>query len=146
MNYKDTLRVLLEVYPSIFTDEAAVLHHLFFVNGNGYHWQNGQLVERGQHGDQETVGEMIKRLRAEWVGDLQHQAVPRSRLYPICKYAMIMQIPDNVQPDWFDAARAALKVAEAMQHTSEDAQYLKDLTSRLACPEAPWNKKEEDEE
>lgn len=31
-------------------------------------------------------------------------------VYPICEYAYIVSIPDDVQPDWFKAAQTALKL------------------------------------
>lgn len=46
MKYKETKETLMEAYPSLFLYEADVLHHLFFVIGNGYEWENGELVGR----------------------------------------------------------------------------------------------------
>lgn len=43
-SYADTMRVMVFAYPSLFADEYDVLHHLFFVNGNGYEWEGGELV------------------------------------------------------------------------------------------------------
>lgn len=43
--YAETKRVMMDAYPTLFVDEADVLHHLFFVNGNGYEWVEGELVD-----------------------------------------------------------------------------------------------------
>lgn len=45
MTYEETKALAMEVYPSLFVDEADVLHHLFFINGNGYRWTNGELTD-----------------------------------------------------------------------------------------------------
>jgi len=45
MNFKDTLRSMLLKYPAIFPNALAAYDHLFCVVGNGYSWENGQLVD-----------------------------------------------------------------------------------------------------
>lgn len=46
MRYKTVLKMCMDAYPSLFYTETDVLHHLFFVNGNGREWRDGQLVDR----------------------------------------------------------------------------------------------------
>jgi len=55
MKYKTFLRFSLQYYSSIFPDEHAVLEHTFFVLGNGYWWNKGEL----------TSGQTIKEMVAE---------------------------------------------------------------------------------
>jgi hypothetical protein len=69
MKYADTLRVMLDCYPSLFVDEADVLHHLFFVNGNGYDWEGGELVARDDDGV--AADEAIRRKRARTLRELR---------------------------------------------------------------------------
>ena len=45
MTLKNNIRESLLYYPSIFVNALDVLHHLYCVNGNGYEWVNGELVE-----------------------------------------------------------------------------------------------------
>jgi len=50
MNYETTKRTMMDAYPSLFTCEADVLHHLFFVIGNGYEWVDGELSDGCEQG------------------------------------------------------------------------------------------------
>jgi hypothetical protein len=45
MTVKESLRISLLLYPSILQNKWAVYHHWFAVNGNGYEWENGELVD-----------------------------------------------------------------------------------------------------
>lgn len=47
MTLKNNIREALLYYPGIFDNALDVLHHLYCVNGNGYEWVNGELVECG---------------------------------------------------------------------------------------------------
>jgi hypothetical protein len=42
---KESLRLCLLKYPSIFPNKWSVYHHWFIVNGNGYFWRKGALTE-----------------------------------------------------------------------------------------------------
>lgn len=44
MNYETTLRVMMDSYPSLHATELDALDQLFFTTGNGYEWENGELV------------------------------------------------------------------------------------------------------
>lgn len=44
MTLKDTVRACLMGSPAIFKNAFDVYHHLFCVLGNGYEWENGELV------------------------------------------------------------------------------------------------------
>jgi hypothetical protein len=45
MNFEKTLRNSLMMYPSIHPNALTVYDHLFCVVGNGYHWEDGELVK-----------------------------------------------------------------------------------------------------
>ena len=44
-SYIATRNSMLQTYPRLFLDEADVLHHLFFVSGNGFSWKAGVLTD-----------------------------------------------------------------------------------------------------
>jgi len=45
MNVKKSLKNCLLLYPSIFPNKWSVYHHWFCVNGNGYDWVKGELID-----------------------------------------------------------------------------------------------------
>lgn len=45
MDFETTLKSCLMEYPSIFPNALSVYDHLFCTIGNGYEWENGQLVD-----------------------------------------------------------------------------------------------------
>lgn len=47
MNVENTIRQVLLLWPSISPNRFSVLEHLFITIGNGYEWQDGELVELG---------------------------------------------------------------------------------------------------
>lgn len=150
MDYKNTKYAMMESYPTLFVNEADVLEHLFFINGCGYDWVNGELID-GYQSAEEQIAESKERhrsriirdfydtLRRSWyrgrLNDLKGELVrlaspnyaknerqkerrrreiihdsPRS-IYPICKYATILNVPDDVKPDWLAAAKKAIGIA-----------------------------------
>jgi hypothetical protein len=62
MRYNLLCKALMDAYPSLFTDEEDVLEHLFFVNGNGFEWKNGELVERYE---EPTPAQMLRKARRD---------------------------------------------------------------------------------
>lgn len=76
MNYADTLRVMMESYPTLFVDETDALHHLFFVLGSGYAWKGGELVDvfAESHDPDVLIREARARIRAELVLDQDDEA------------------------------------------------------------------------
>jgi len=49
MDLENTIRWAILEYPSICPNRGKVLHHMFFVIGNGYSWVNGQLLQVKLH-------------------------------------------------------------------------------------------------
>lgn len=60
-SYNHTKQAMMKAYPRLFMDEWDVLDHLFFVVGNGYYWDNGELSEKI------SLEEMISRAKADRV-------------------------------------------------------------------------------
>ena len=79
-----------------------VLDHLFFVNGNGYEWVNGELVDDYANIIYEVIPENY--FNTPSMGALQ--------IYPICEYAKILHLPNDIAPDWLFGAIEALLLAE----------------------------------
>lgn len=44
MTSNNTIKACLMLCPSLFKSKFSVLNHLFLVSGNGYKWDNGELV------------------------------------------------------------------------------------------------------
>ena len=44
MTVKDTLKSMIITCPRIFPTKLSVYNHLFLTNGNGYRWENGELI------------------------------------------------------------------------------------------------------
>lgn len=41
---RDTVYEMMTLYPSLYKTKSSCFHHLFFVIGNGYEWEDGELV------------------------------------------------------------------------------------------------------
>jgi hypothetical protein len=44
MTVHDTIKQAMVEYPRIFPSRVQVIHHLFWVIGNGYEWKDGELI------------------------------------------------------------------------------------------------------
>lgn len=94
---------------SIFPCEDSFLHHLFFVNGNGYEWtKNGELVEMLIGNEPDCHPPLSF---PEW-----GQAHSERSIYPICEYARCLSFPATIQPDWREALERALLWADGADH------------------------------
>ena len=61
MNFQDSLYFSLAAYANIHPNRAAALNHFFCVNGNGYEWVNGQLVDSWDGRPGESLKQHISR-------------------------------------------------------------------------------------
>lgn len=132
MNVQDTLKTSMLLYPSIHPTKWEVYHHWFIVNGNGYEWINGELVSLEEN-KVPTLEEAIEKQFEFDLSDRQLLSSPKFsrdyclnniktilnfeenckifepketrgyRIYPICEYAKILNIPQDVKPDWKEA-------------------------------------------
>lgn len=128
MTVQENLKDCLLKYPQIFPNKWAVYHHWFIVNGCGYDWKNGELVESGEDALLTTVEEGIDYYFKETLSkikkgesgfafeinylkkaifdciNLEQRMIDfdsqRETIYPLCQYANIMNIPDNITPEW----------------------------------------------
>jgi len=105
MTVQETLMQCLIYYPEIFPNRWSVYHQWFCVNGCGYNWEDGELVD--DSGSYINVlptliskEEVIKRT-ADFTNT---ERDPRYPIYPMYSGgSMILNIPDNIKPDWKEA-------------------------------------------
>lgn len=45
MTLEQTIQAMYDEYPTLFKERADCLNHLFCTIGNGYYWENGELVD-----------------------------------------------------------------------------------------------------
>jgi hypothetical protein len=131
MTVKESLRISLLLYPSILQNKWAVYHHWFAVNGNGYEWENGELVDIcgeknvtiteaiNKHFKYRTKNIFkstfifkynIKELKNDILATINVKNrttdfTQTEELYPLCEYAKILNIPNDIKPDWLDAIK-----------------------------------------
>lgn len=143
------VNVSLLAYHGIHPTRAHVVNHLYCVNGNGYDWFEGRLHEGTDeksaevarmllNGDPET---WIKKYVEEYDRErfpplymdeklrelLQRHGLPldppvlepKFHIYPICQYADIMNLPEDIRPDWLAGAEEALHLIETVPSYDE---------------------------
>ena len=44
MTIKDTIKSIIIMFPGLYSTKLSVYNHLFLTNGNGYRWENGELI------------------------------------------------------------------------------------------------------
>ena len=173
MKYEEDKRISMKYYPRLFLDETDYLRHLFFVNGNGYDWINGELVcheteEDAKQAHEEFMRNETERNLSELMPEYSYygktpeetrqkeidyrmfciEEMPEenncwfllsdgrigSVMYPICQYAKILHVPDDVKPDWLAAAFSAIEMAESDLYrcSEKDKEWLAKAKERLA--------------
>lgn len=131
------IKCILE-YPLLYKDVSfensrhKVLDQLFFTNGNGLEWINGELqypeseevastytipidyFSKPVMSTEEDETSWIKKYRLEEGKKFKpHEICSKDALtiYPICKYAAIVNIPEDIKFDWLLAAEDACFLA-----------------------------------
>ncbi len=163
MNLKDKVINSMREYPSISENKLQVYDHLFLTNGNGYDWENGELIEKynknlniisiedaidnlfnnenridlttdrmffyigvlnkGEKVVKESLQYDLKRYAQDVKTIINAEKLVNQSLfeiepiisldglksecflYPLCEYSDIMNIPDDIQPDWLDGIK-----------------------------------------
>lgn len=129
----------IEQFPQIFPDRISVLHHALCVIGNGMGWdENGNITsyndaqpkwtrEEGMHelemlcGDNEVLHKIftesftekfdIYEKRVDNALKLARKKLVPKTVYPQSDHALLMQIPDNVSPEWLEACEEMKAIA-----------------------------------
>lgn len=126
---KETLTDCLFRCPFIFKNKWDVYHQWFAVNGNGYKWVDGCLVDGENnktissikdaidyrlsqttehiinYGIKSEVGRLKEDLML--IIDIENRLIdftPTEKRYPLCEYAKILNIPSDIRQDWEEAA------------------------------------------
>ena len=130
MKYEQLKRECMFLNPMIFPNENELLRHLFFVIGNGFRWIDGELVDIC---DRRPLG--VRVAESEKSGRLYHSGSKRKSktIYPLCEYARIANLPDNIKTDWLLAAKKALRFSRSLKKTKSDRRYLREASRRVRC-------------
>lgn len=158
MNVYNTVKRNLMLYPSIFKNKWDIYHHLFIVNGNGYEWKRGELIDFEdtripstkyivdkafnlhfkhscvlkidvllKNALESTKNDIITAL--DWEKNIDIFECDRDKIYPICQYSQLLNIPKNVREDWKLAAKDMLEwLTDNHKKTSkEDKKFIKSI-------------------
>lgn len=151
MTVEKTLEACLILYPSIFPNKWAVYHHWFAVNGNGYDWEDGQLVSC-DHISDTTIKDGINKAFEFYASEKQLFNSPinysmkalkkaimmvvnlddrkedftpnRDKIYPLCEYSKLLTMPSDVKQDWKEAAKEFYDSLKEMDLSENDKEYL----------------------
>lgn len=106
MRAEDTLQIMADLYTSIFPTRKRAIHFLFCVVGNGYHWQDGELIcgedDKLNRWELKTPIKKAKFMHDDdWPDSFFDQPeIIYSEVKEWNKYAHIFNAPDNVKDDW----------------------------------------------
>lgn len=166
MNYRETLVQCLRDWPTLYLNQDDVLGSLFFSIGTGYEWEHGGLVQTLDETTQDKTtrqererpwdsraGEREWRLQALSLNGnksyFKHgDGVGRFMYQMFGQYSPIMHLPDDIKPDWLEAARLALEYAlsDRVRLTQKQfdllalvSQRLNELGVPFEFPDAPSN-------
>ena len=124
MNYHDTVFTSLLVYPSSFNGRIDVDDHLFATCGNGYEWEDGELLEKDNPIELTLKKKINTLLRYvdmtrdinlryntySHISDRMEQSIVERfgdkhswKVYEISKYSKLVTFPDDIKPDWKEA-------------------------------------------
>jgi len=145
MEFDKTLKAMALAYPELFQYRAEALNQLFCVNGNGYDWVDGQLVDwMEDNPDPLLVDKRYQRakelIEAGYELPFINDEMNRIRVfmhhdwYPLCEYSNIVNIPDDVQKDWLMGAIETLEsmtFAGVMKKNKEIQAAAQKTTKRL---------------
>lgn len=126
MKAEETLQVMADFYPTLFQTRQQALNHLFCTIGNGYHWENGELVDGNTRDNIEGKYKLItdiekayfrnekminnfEEFHKNFTKDLDEKTKEKLntvieltplKWYPLSEYSYIFDYPDDIKPDW----------------------------------------------
>jgi len=115
MRAEDTLQFMMDFNGNLFWSRQQCLNHLFCTIGNGYEWENGELVEKDYDTKQmlsrwqliEPVKHAEPRQLAVELNEIREGTQRRRgfkenpKWYQLSKeYSYLYNYPDNIKPDW----------------------------------------------
>lgn len=125
-------------YPGIFKNRSDVLHHILCVLGNGFRWSDaGEPVEdvtpepywtaEAEYNDDSLYGlrtrepAFYENFTAKLVAERQlvvdqvdtrmHVTAPIEDFYMQTEHALLMNVPNNVTPEWKEACESMKQTA-----------------------------------
>lgn len=85
---------------SIFPTNARAVEHLLLTIGNGYEWENGELVCIDATDESDVVFTKSMLTAMGWKY-LQYDDIPLHSIYPVCEeYAKLFNWPEDIKDDW----------------------------------------------
>lgn len=115
MRAEDTLQFMMDFNGNLFWSRQQCLNHLFCTIGNGYEWENGELVEKDydtkqmlsrwqliepvKHAEPRRLAVELNEIREGTQRRRGFKEIPK--WYPLSKeYSYLYNYPDNIKPDW----------------------------------------------
>jgi hypothetical protein len=115
MRAEDTLQFMMDFNGNLFWSRQQCLDHLFCTIGNGYEWENGELVEKDydtkqmlsrwqliepvKHAEPRQLAVELNEIREEIQRRRGFKEIPK--WYPLSKeYSYLYNYPDNIKSDW----------------------------------------------
>ena len=146
MTLEQTIQSMYDEFPTLFKERADCLNHLFCTIGNGYEWENGELVD-----DLEADDDYIKRLESEFVNGkaFQHNKYSLRDEYLVNDYiAQRFLFPKDEYYTIENRVREILKEPDDIYYTEPDRQkrwsfYLQGYTQFERIRNVPDNVKDD---
>lgn len=115
MRAEDTLQFMMDFNGNLFWSRQQCLNHLFCTIGNGYEWENGELVEKDydtkqmlsrwqliepvKHAEPRQLAVELNEIREGTQRRRGFKEIPK--WYPLSKeYSYLYNYPDNIKSDW----------------------------------------------
>lgn len=140
--YRSALKMALKEYPDLFPTEEAYLYQLFFVSGNGYKWEKGQLVHVLSINERKKISDSHAKAIESFSKDLDlvyknlkkvglfleqftpPTSKPHIKIWRLSEYSKICSIPDDAKKDWLNACEKAIDYARTLKKTKSDSRWL----------------------
>lgn len=126
MKFEHTLQFMMDFYAELFPTRKQCLNHLFCTIGNGYEWENGELVDHDHDEllkrwtispDLERAQENKNRINFYINCTLPRMKLMAERLhekyefwYPLDKdYSHLFHDPADMQDDWREGVKECIE-------------------------------------
>lgn len=133
MKVEDTIQYLYDNHPSLFQERWQCLNHLFCVIGNGYEWENGELVTKCANTKKykpklNHEGRAVQRkVEDQTMGGLKEVNIS---FYPIYDgHSFLTNPPEDIKDDWREALEETKILV--LTYPVRDAEYVKAENARF---------------
>lgn len=106
MNVEDTMREYLLRYPQLYPNALSLCDHLFCTIGNGFEWENGELVEIGRKKPEDLISVIREVVKDELQIFMDFEEIPPSAIKALweskCErvdkaLSLIQRIPERMK-------------------------------------------------